>query len=436
MRRQRYGAARRRAATGCCAIGCAIPVVGLLVLFFTYSANNRPPNLAIPTPTPPADNAWDDFVAAGGLARGIVHKAPASMENPPADLIGLLAVTEDGAKDAAPSLARMRMGFGKTCLCPADRSFESANMGPNASLRELARTNSGVIEYYSLRGRWFDAAIASLDGYEMAVMIPRGGGLIELFVGRACESIALYRFESLLPKLSGSELAVVAARLDRIANKRVPCRDIIMEEGYSTVAGIQHMFRDPKLSGVRNRYEMIASMAGVDAEKRPDWNQVRTIAQFALANKTKMLREQLAYYRKLAEEADGPFNGRSQVQAPDSPLTDWGSIIGVTWPTALCSSAICDVLRVETALYRYHAAHGRYPDSLNTLTPEYLANVPTDPFGQGKPFKYRSGSGGFLLYSVGPDLRDNGGMPARTPAAQVSGDIVAGHVWPKRRKGI
>jgi hypothetical protein len=63
-----------------------------------------------------------------------------------------------------------------------------------------------------------------------------------------------------------------------------------------------------------------------------------------------------------------------------------------------------------TALEQFRGAHNnRYPASLSELTPDQLASVPLDPF-DGQPMRYRSKGAGYLLYSIGPDLKDDSGQ--------------------------
>lgn len=88
-----------------------------------------------------------------------------------------------------------------------------------------------------------------------------------------------------------------------------------------------------------------------------------------------------------------------------------------------------EVTMLGVALKIYKARHGAYPDSLGALTPEILDKVPSDPF-TGKDFIYRKQGNGFLLYSIGPDLRDDRGKPRKRPfynmdnGIPASGDIV------------
>jgi hypothetical protein len=65
-------------------------------------------------------------------------------------------------------------------------------------------------------------------------------------------------------------------------------------------------------------------------------------------------------------------------------------------------------LYLAFALEAYHADHGTYPAKLNELAPKYIAAIPNDIFS-GKPLIYRQAENGYLLYSVGPNCRDDDG---------------------------
>lgn len=58
------------------------------------------------------------------------------------------------------------------------------------------------------------------------------------------------------------------------------------------------------------------------------------------------------------------------------------------------------------ALAAHRAEHGGYPEQLGRLVPDYLAELPADPF-TGRPFFYKPEKSGFLLYSAGPNMEDN-----------------------------
>ena len=65
-------------------------------------------------------------------------------------------------------------------------------------------------------------------------------------------------------------------------------------------------------------------------------------------------------------------------------------------------------LQVAFALAAWRSDRGGYPKRLAVLAPKYLKSVPTDIFN-GKPLNYRVTKTGYLLYSVGPNGKDDGG---------------------------
>lgn len=79
------------------------------------------------------------------------------------------------------------------------------------------------------------------------------------------------------------------------------------------------------------------------------------------------------------------------------------------------------MLQTVLALKAYKSAQGRYPSTLADLP----WKPPTeDPFC-GKPFVYRQEGKGFLLYSVGPNLNDDGGRPSHKPSKiNEEGDMI------------
>lgn len=69
-----------------------------------------------------------------------------------------------------------------------------------------------------------------------------------------------------------------------------------------------------------------------------------------------------------------------------------------------------DLARVACALERYRAAHGSYPEMLALLAPQLMEKIPHDVIN-GEPLHYeRTPDGRFVLYSVGWNESDDGGM--------------------------
>lgn len=85
---------------------------------------------------------------------------------------------------------------------------------------------------------------------------------------------------------------------------------------------------------------------------------------------------------------------------------------------------------IACALERYRLAEGQYPDSLDALSPRFLAKLPHDLIG-GQPLKYhRTNDGRFLLYSIGWNEKDDGGTIAYKTAKEKSVDQKQGDwIW-------
>ncbi|MDD5139412.1 MAG: hypothetical protein PHY43_04015 [Verrucomicrobiales bacterium] len=85
---------------------------------------------------------------------------------------------------------------------------------------------------------------------------------------------------------------------------------------------------------------------------------------------------------------------------------------------ALIQSQV-DLARTACALERFSLAHGNYPETLDALVPQFIAQLPHDIIN-GKPLHYRrTDDGKFVLYSVGWDEKDDGGKIVLTKGGSV-----------------
>jgi ABC-type transport system involved in multi-copper enzyme maturation permease subunit len=85
------------------------------------------------------------------------------------------------------------------------------------------------------------------------------------------------------------------------------------------------------------------------------------------------------------------------------------------------------------AVERYRRQHGRWPVSLSALVPGQLADVPLDPY-DGQPLRYRQVADGTVIYSVGPDLVDDGGKLVPSGRGNAGTDLGM-RLWnPDRRR--
>ena len=107
-----------------------------------------------------------------------------------------------------------------------------------------------------------------------------------------------------------------------------------------------------------------------------------------------------------AEERRSKWNPSNLALAFTTPT--YGQALHILAQT----QASVDMARIGCALERYRQTHGNYPETLDALVPEFMVAIPHDIIN-GQPLHYRRTTNGlFILYSVGWDEKDDGGVPA------------------------
>ena len=86
-----------------------------------------------------------------------------------------------------------------------------------------------------------------------------------------------------------------------------------------------------------------------------------------------------------------------------------------------------ELCRIVLALKAYKYERGEYPGSLEKLQKTLAWQIPEDPFS-GKDYIYAREEDGFILYSIGLNMMDDGGLPDRDEYGKWRGDD-ADIVW-------
>jgi len=128
--------------------------------------------------------------------------------------------------------------------------------------------------------------------------------------------------------------------------------------------------------------------------------------------------------RPYAEARDGWQRLHEQIKAQRGG----GLLTGLLLPAAermavaaARTDATYRLAQTAVAVERYRGKHGKLPGVLDEAAPEFVPSIPLDPFTQS-PLRSRRDGDDFLLYSVGPDGVDNGGLAQ--PAPDKHGDVV------------
>jgi len=74
------------------------------------------------------------------------------------------------------------------------------------------------------------------------------------------------------------------------------------------------------------------------------------------------------------------------------------------------AQTMVDEAMIACALERCRLADRKSPDSLDVLAPRFIAKLPHDII-TGEPLKYRRAGDGYVLYSIGWNEKDDGGVP-------------------------
>jgi len=409
-------------------MGCAIAVVAVLLpvllAVIMLIVNNKPPNVVIPTHSVPKDNGLDYFLRAGHMlgTPGPISSTKDLNKWTDADYEAFM-------KSNAPALAELRRGLMKPCVCPPQRGLKDMGNPAYSTDRELARTLRSEAMYYERRGEYGRAVDSQLDCIEMGVGLPRGGALICDLVGDAIVAIGSSKIEANLARLNPSELARAAARVERIQKKMVPYSEIMLEEGYMLASEYADIFAEPDIRSTMINPLKWTELSGQFTASSGGSAPVDFVqgARLAFANKTAFVGQMLDYYKAVAVESRKAYTGTSSVPIPQGPLQDMIPDVATRGRAAhLRAETIITLIQTELALRRFNADQKHYPARLDDLVPGYLKAVPIDPFGVGKPLRYKPINGGksFMLYSVSTNMTDDGGKSSARRGDWTEGDAL------------
>ena len=83
-------------------------------------------------------------------------------------------------------------------------------------------------------------------------------------------------------------------------------------------------------------------------------------------------------------------------------------------------AARCDFMQIASQLRAWKVQRGSYPETLDALAAGASEPWPLDPFS-GAAYHYRREGEGFVLYSIGPNRKDDGGVKHEN---RKEGDII------------
>ena len=103
------------------------------------------------------------------------------------------------------------------------------------------------------------------------------------------------------------------------------------------------------------------------------------------------------------------------------PLTLFSPVIANQFIAGARAESRTNITVLALAAARYRLRQGHLPNNLDDISPEFLppsvADVRIDHF-DGQPLRFKSDDTGITIYSIGGDLKDDGGEIKVTPGTE------------------
>ncbi len=275
--------------------------------------------------------------------------------------------------------------------------------------RELANLLALEAAVKRAAGDYSGAVSSQMDAMEMGVMVPRNGVMVALLHGASCETTGRMRIWDDYPHLNAAQSTLALRRLVKIEARRFPFADVMEEERrFGQAALLEHFHSaegvpDNPYAETNAEGESTQSPAKKWAWKmRVYWIGRRTI----LDNHTRYMEQWIRDLRQpYGLHLPPPPLPHDPVNAELMPVFSNSRIKQVTAETQNRLLAVCLALQI------IQKSRGAYPPSLDAVRAMLPADLLTDPFAATGELRYRRDGSKFILYSVGPDGKDDGGKP-------------------------
>lgn len=383
-------------------------IAGIVLLERRWTAAVTNPVVPIPTPVLPHPNAFDFYLSAGNALTGDKQIADALSSQPKAAYT--LEQKEALVRQNSGVIDTLHKGFAYPYCSPPCRSFD--HLFPYfVKFRSVARLLSLRGQVRAAHGDWNGATDSFLDAIRIGEDIPHGSPLIGDLVGIACQAIGRRPMWDVVEHLNAAQSRSVIARLTRIAERHLPYPDTIQEEKWTLQASLLEVF-----SSSKKQADLLNSSDSSDTADSSEKLTEETASSlagllFLAYSKTRIMNNLTNYMDQYAQDARQSYG--LHPNPPPLPPDPVNRAILPIFTGARLKNVVCEtqngLMLVTLALHAFRLEQGHYPASLAELAPAYLAKLPEDPFAVQGAFKYLPKGDHYVLYSIGPDGKDDGG---------------------------
>jgi hypothetical protein len=373
-----------------------------------------------------APNAYDLYYEAGRLLKEedkILRAFSVSTKTRPNRTT--LAQKEALLRLNAPVLKRLRQAFPHPYRDPHLTGIITP-YPIYSKLRAMARLLLLEGHVRAARGDRSGAMDSFLDALRMGEQVQDQGVYISRIVGIAIASFTRKEIAARLPSLTAAEARAAARRMESILRLHNPFPETMAGEKRFIMLSMERELKKYDDQG-RRIVPLTAEEKEWDASTQDEVQMEDLIRRYG---KKETLRRYEAHLDRMIGMTERPFSGRpkevrnveakprmAQLLNPNADLIgpNLSPMMEGFWLRALSSAAQNRMLTLQLALHACRKERGRYPAALRELTPRYLREIPRDPFWKSAPMRYRLQGSGFVLYSIGPDGKDDGGAPILNP---------------------
>ena len=287
-----------------------------------------------------------------------------------------------------------------------------------------------------MHGDWPGAMDCSLDDLWLGSDIPQHDGFIGFEEEPRMQQIGRHTAWDACAHLNAVQARAAARRMQEILHRQVSETDSWREIKWAGQRWLLQLFQQPNWRAEMQKHYGTSWQEEWDRLENND-DKLNFISFRSMSEKSLMVNYS-AYIDRIIAESRKPVMTRAPIPDPTGPLLvlvpDFNRIIGFIAYNDTQNALLLTAL----ALQAFHVEHGAYPPALAALVPKYLPKIPDDPFARAGNLLYALRGEHYLLYSIGPDGKDDGGIPmanedmmagvrffplsSQTP----QGDIVAG----------
>lgn len=415
-------------------------IITLLVFVFCISwySSNLPPDVVLPPLRKmPSPNASDYYLLAYKKIHSEVRSATYHGETVgPAWTImekskELLAKKETAIAVTGDSIELIHEGFRYQYQSHIKHSFFSISPIYYQYI-DLALYLRLRAEVLSAHGNWDGAIESNLDSLRMGNDLLKDGPLDSTLSGIDIQTIGRSEIWQSIDHLDAKEACIATQRMEQIVNGQLPLSNCLQGEKIFIQQTLLELF---KQQDWRKELEKITDgpfgFFGSDPPDiiRPMLESVKMMT----FNKRHIFNDYTSHMNLQITEARKTYRLSKPIPSNSSITYSLTPVFEHIKEIVVVNEVENTLLLTSLALFAYKAEHGTYPASLNALTPKYLKMIPDDPFAISSPLCYKPTNTKYMLYSIGPDGKDDGGKAIDSGQTNSS---IRYHIFPYRKGDI